>query len=84
MTTACMLVNCERLQLLFSSFGRAAKPALGRLYLAATIVSPWAFLTKKLPNSNCVFVGGRQKKAAFDAVFGVVPTPRSGRLSRRP
>ena len=34
--------------------------------------------------SNCVPVGRRQKTAAFDAVFGVVPTPRSGHLSRRP
>ena len=25
--------------------------------------------------SNCVSVGRRQKTAAFDAVFGVVPTP---------
>ena len=28
---------------------------------------------------NCVPVGRRRKTAAFDAVFGVVPTPRSGR-----
>jgi hypothetical protein len=30
-----------------------------------------------IPTSNCVSVGRRQKTAAFDAVFGVVPTPRA-------
>ena len=34
--------------------------------------------------SNCLSVGRRQKTAAFDTVFGVVPTLRSERLSRRP
>jgi hypothetical protein len=31
--------------------------------------------------SNCVSVGRPSKTTALDAVFGVVPTTRSGRLS---
>ena len=34
--------------------------------------------------SDCLSVGRRQRTVAFETVFGVVPTPRSGRLSRCP
>jgi hypothetical protein len=44
-----------------------------QLLLAHASVQDWFFT-----NRNCVFVGRGQKTAAFDAVFGVVPTPRSG------
>jgi hypothetical protein len=63
----------------------SAVAALGFFFVIFAGVEECQCIYIHIPHSNCVSVGRRQKTAAFDAVFGVVPTtPVQGRLSRRP